>query len=92
MAICGLLSWRISCFKCGKATCALTEAQEGCLTNYHTDNPGSDIAGANAVSCSSVLVHTGVYDPSVPPILTSTHQAPNVFEAVKRALNTYGSL
>jgi len=65
------------------------------LADHQTDNPESDIAGANAAGWSSVLVHTGVYDPKkgVPPTHTPTHQAPDVFEAVKQAwLNEYGSL
>lgn len=70
-------------------------AHEDWLTKYHTDNPESDIAGANAAGWSSILVHTGVYEPNrgVPPTHAPTHQAPNVFEAVKQAwLNEYGSL
>ena len=65
------------------------------MADHQTDNPESDIAGANAAGWSSVLVHTGVYDPKkgVPPTHTPTHQAPDVFEAVKQAwLNEYGSL
>jgi ribonucleotide monophosphatase NagD (HAD superfamily) len=63
--------------------------------DLHTDNPESDIAGANAAGWSSVLVHTGVYDPKrgVPPPHIPTYQAPDVFEAVKQIwLNEYGSL
>ncbi|KAH9935561.1 HAD-like domain-containing protein [Fomitopsis serialis] len=51
------------------------------------DNPESDIAGANAAGWSSVLVHTGVYDPQQgPPSHTPTHQASDVEEAVKWAI------
>ena len=65
-----------------------------CIADCHTDNPESDIAGANAAGWSSVLVHTGVYDPKtgVPPTHTPTHQAPDVFAAVQQVwLNEYGS-
>ncbi|KII92002.1 hypothetical protein PLICRDRAFT_457454 [Plicaturopsis crispa FD-325 SS-3] len=51
------------------------------------DNPESDIAGANAAAWSSVLVHTGVYDPALgPPTHTPTIQAADVEEAVKWAV------
>lgn len=51
------------------------------------DNPESDIAGANAAGWSSVLVHTGVYDPQQgPPAHEPTHQARDVEEAVKWAI------
>ncbi|KZT72148.1 HAD-superfamily hydrolase [Daedalea quercina L-15889] len=51
------------------------------------DNPESDIAGANAAGWSSVLVHTGVYDPEQgPPAHTPTHQARDVETAVKWAI------
>ncbi|THV06710.1 HAD hydrolase [Dendrothele bispora CBS 962.96] len=47
------------------------------------DNPESDIAGANAAGWSSVLVHTGVFDPKKgPPKHTPTHQATDVEQAV----------
>ncbi|KAL0579756.1 hypothetical protein V5O48_002250 [Marasmius crinis-equi] len=48
------------------------------------DNPASDIAGANAARWTSVLVHTGVFDPhlGIPPQHTPTHQAPDVEAAV----------
>ena len=46
-----------------------------------------DIAGANAAGWSSVLVHTGVYDPQQgPPAHIPTHQASDVEEAVKWAI------
>ncbi|KAH7339614.1 HAD-like domain-containing protein, partial [Rhizoctonia solani] len=53
------------------------------------DNPESDIAGANGAGWGSILVHTGVYDPTigVPPTHTPTHQATDVGEAVRWALN-----
>ncbi|KAI0047551.1 HAD hydrolase [Auriscalpium vulgare] len=51
------------------------------------DNPESDIAGANAAGWSSVLVHTGVYDPaSGPPAHAPTHEAPDVEAAVRWAV------
>ncbi|KAF9268774.1 HAD hydrolase [Marasmius fiardii PR-910] len=52
------------------------------------DNPASDIAGANAAGWSSILVHTGVYDPNsgAPPAHLPTHQAPDVEAAVRWAL------
>jgi ribonucleotide monophosphatase NagD (HAD superfamily) len=53
----------------------------------NSDNPESDIAGANAVTWSSVLVHTGVYDPARgDPIHPPTYQAADVEEAVKWAI------
>ncbi|KAG7090938.1 hypothetical protein E1B28_010010 [Marasmius oreades] len=53
------------------------------------DNPESDIAGANAAGWSSVLVHTGVFDPGsgAPPAHTPTYQARDVEAAVQWALN-----
>ncbi|CAE6493393.1 unnamed protein product [Rhizoctonia solani] len=53
------------------------------------DNPESDIAGANGAGWGSILVHTGVYDPTtgVPPTHTPTHQAKDVGEAVRWALD-----
>ncbi|KAL5631444.1 hypothetical protein ACGC1H_007085 [Rhizoctonia solani] len=53
------------------------------------DNPESDIAGANGAGWESILVHTGVYDPTtgVPPTHTPTHQAKDVGEAVRWALH-----
>ncbi|KAG1742113.1 HAD-like domain-containing protein [Suillus lakei] len=51
------------------------------------DNPESDIAGANAAGWKSILVHTGVYDPHRgPPSHPPTHQAEDVAEAVRWAL------
>lgn len=51
------------------------------------DNPESDIAGANAAGWKSILVHTGVYDPHRgPPNHQPTHQAEDVAEAVRWAL------
>ncbi|KAL0072764.1 hypothetical protein AAF712_000527 [Marasmius tenuissimus] len=52
------------------------------------DNPASDIAGANGAGWSSVLVHTGVFDPhlGIPPEHTPTHQAPDVEAAVRWAV------
>ncbi|KAI0259217.1 HAD-like domain-containing protein [Gloeopeniophorella convolvens] len=51
------------------------------------DNPESDIAGANAAGWSSILVHTGVYDPeSGDPSHLPTHQAENVEAAVRWAI------
>ncbi|KAF8508590.1 Haloacid dehalogenase-like hydrolase-domain-containing protein, partial [Hysterangium stoloniferum] len=47
--------------------------------------------GANAAEWSSILVRTGVYDPSLgPPTHTPTHEASNVEEAVRWALNREG--
>ncbi|GJJ07766.1 hypothetical protein Clacol_001971 [Clathrus columnatus] len=52
-----------------------------------------DISGANAANWSSVLVHTGVYDPETgPPAHSPTHQAANVEEAVKLVLEQEGYL
>jgi len=45
-----------------------------------------DIAGANAANWSSVLVHTGVFTKGSTPRHTPTHQAPNVEEAVRLAI------
>lgn len=51
------------------------------------DNPQSDIAGANGANWYSILVETGVYDPSHGrPSHPPTHYAKNVEEAVKWAL------
>ncbi|KAJ8596368.1 HAD-superfamily hydrolase [Rhizopogon salebrosus TDB-379] len=51
------------------------------------DNPESDIAGANAAGWKSVLVHSGVYNPHRgPPSHQPTHQAKDVVEAVRWAL------
>ncbi|KAF8739875.1 Pyridoxal-phosphate dependent enzyme, partial [Rhizoctonia solani] len=52
------------------------------------DNPASDIAGANGAGWGSILVHTGVYDPTtgIPPAHTPTHQAEDVAQAVHWAL------
>ena len=52
-----------------------------------SDNPESDIAGANAKGWSSVLVKTGVYNPDHgPPTHEPTHIADNVEEAVRWAI------
>ncbi|CAE7178092.1 unnamed protein product [Rhizoctonia solani] len=47
------------------------------------DNPESDIAGANGAGWASILVHTGVYDPTtgIPPTHIPSHQAKDVGEA-----------
>ncbi|KIK68923.1 hypothetical protein GYMLUDRAFT_91330 [Collybiopsis luxurians FD-317 M1] len=52
------------------------------------DNPESDIAGANAAGWSSILVHTGVFDPAagVPPTHVPTHEALDAEEAVLWAI------
>ncbi|KAA1478120.1 HAD hydrolase [Dentipellis sp. KUC8613] len=51
------------------------------------DNPESDIAGANAAGWSSILVHTGVYNPEDgPPTHQPTHEAEDVEAAVKWAI------
>ncbi|TBU38601.1 HAD hydrolase [Dichomitus squalens] len=51
------------------------------------DNPESDIAGANAAGWPSVLVKTGVYDPSRgPPTHTPSYIAEDVEEAVRWAI------
>ncbi|KAF8906463.1 HAD-hyrolase-like-domain-containing protein [Gymnopilus junonius] len=51
------------------------------------DNPESDVAGANAAGWSSILVKTGVYDPSDgPPSHSPAHIAEDVEEAVKWAI------
>ncbi|EIW63437.1 HAD hydrolase, partial [Trametes versicolor FP-101664 SS1] len=60
------------------------------LTRYTdiSDNPESDIAGANGAGWRSILVKTGVYDPARgPPTHTPTHTAENVAEAVKWAID-----
>ena len=52
-----------------------------------SDNPESDIAGANAAGWNSILVHTGVYSPeSGPPTHLPTIQARDVEEAVTMAI------
>ncbi|KAJ3787292.1 HAD-like domain-containing protein [Lentinula aff. detonsa] len=57
------------------------------------DNPESDIAGANAAEWSSVLVNTGVYDPTAgPPAHSPTHQAQDVEDAVLWAIERELSL
>ena len=55
---------------------------------YHfLDNPESDIAGANAAGWHSILVKTGVYDPSQgTPAHSPTHFAEDVEEAVEWAI------
>ncbi|KDR75303.1 hypothetical protein GALMADRAFT_249318 [Galerina marginata CBS 339.88] len=51
------------------------------------DNPESDIAGAEAVGWPSILVKTGVYDPSQgPPSHLPTYLAEDVEEAVNWAI------
>ncbi|THH26679.1 hypothetical protein EUX98_g7513 [Antrodiella citrinella] len=46
------------------------------------DNPESDIAGANQAGWKSILVRTGVYDPSNgPPSHTPTHEVEDVEDA-----------
>ncbi|KAI0058631.1 HAD-superfamily hydrolase [Artomyces pyxidatus] len=58
-------------------------------TNFYMigDNPESDIAGANAAGWASVLVRTGVYDPTNgAPTHTPTHVAEHVEEAVTWAI------
>ncbi|KAJ3810587.1 HAD-like domain-containing protein [Lentinula aff. lateritia] len=53
------------------------------------DNPESDIAGANAAGWSSILVHTGVYDPTTgPPTHIPSREARDVEEAVIWALES----
>jgi ribonucleotide monophosphatase NagD (HAD superfamily) len=48
----------------------------------------ADIAGANAAGWSSILVHTGVYDPAEgPPAHTPTTEAVDVEEGVKWAID-----
>ena len=48
----------------------------------------TDIAGANGAKWNSVLVHTGVHDPARgPPRHSPTHQAANVEEAVRWAID-----
>ncbi|KAF8583910.1 HAD-superfamily hydrolase [Ramaria rubella] len=55
------------------------------------DNPASDIAGANSASWSSILVHTGVYNSKHgPPEYAPTHEARDVEEAVRWALEREG--
>ncbi|KIM78996.1 hypothetical protein PILCRDRAFT_823860 [Piloderma croceum F 1598] len=52
------------------------------------DNPESDIAGANVARWNSVLVHTGVYEPTRgPPTHEPTHEASDVEQAVKWAMD-----
>ncbi|KAF5345366.1 hypothetical protein D9758_008501 [Tetrapyrgos nigripes] len=62
------------------------------------DNPESDIAGANRAASransrwSSILVHTGVFDPMKgPPTHTPTHQAADVEQAVRWAIEREAS-
>ncbi|KAK7045715.1 hypothetical protein VNI00_007548 [Paramarasmius palmivorus] len=51
------------------------------------DNPASDIAGANGAKWNSVLVHTGVYDPSLgQPQHKPTQEAKDVEAAVRWAI------
>ena len=48
----------------------------------------SDIAGANGAGWQSVLVRTGVYEPDDgPPTHAPTHEAANVEEAVRWAID-----
>ena len=52
-----------------------------------SDNPESDIAGANAARWKSILVRTGVYDPRQgPPSHRPTHEVEDVEQAVQWAL------
>ena len=52
-----------------------------------SDNPESDIAGANAARWKSILVRTGVYDPlQGPPSHSPTHEVEDVEQAVQWAL------
>lgn len=52
-----------------------------------SDNPESDIAGANAAHWKSILVRTGVYDPRQgPPSHHPTHEVEDVEQAVQWAL------
>ncbi|KJA20792.1 hypothetical protein HYPSUDRAFT_42887 [Hypholoma sublateritium FD-334 SS-4] len=54
------------------------------------DNPESDIAGANAAKWSSILVNTGVYDPTQgSPTHLPTHYAEDVEVAVKWAIEQH---
>ena len=54
----------------------------------HETNSTPDIAGANGAKWNSVLVHTGVYDPTRgPPKHLPTHQAVDVEEAVRWAID-----
>lgn len=54
---------------------------------YQPDFSLADIAGANAAGWSSILVRTGVYDPSEgPPTHTPTVEAADVEEAVTWAI------
>lgn len=48
--------------------------------------------GANAADWTSILVHTGVYDPSlgIPPTSIPTIELPNVEDAVKWAMKREG--
>lgn len=52
------------------------------------DNPDSDIAGANAAGWYSILVETGVYDPSNgnPPAYRPTAIVRDVEDAVRWAI------
>ncbi|KAI0344295.1 HAD-superfamily hydrolase [Trametopsis cervina] len=55
------------------------------------DNPASDIAGANGAGWRSVLVRTGVYDPTEgPPAHEPTFEAADVEEAVTLAIQRTG--
>ena len=57
------------------------------LNSRSSDNPESDIAGANVAGWQSILVNTGVYDPSRGrPTHLPTHFAEDVEEAVKWAI------
>ncbi|KAK7685319.1 hypothetical protein QCA50_011682 [Cerrena zonata] len=73
----------------------LVEIHNGQITNAPAphvymvgDNPESDIAGANAAGWNSVLVRTGVYDPSQgPPTHIPTREVEDVEEAVRWAID-----
>lgn len=58
------------------------------FTLHSLDNPESDIAGANAARWKSILVRTGVYDPSQgPPSHRPTREVEDVEQAVQWALD-----
>ncbi|RDB24812.1 putative CDP-alcohol phosphatidyltransferase class-I family protein C22A12.08c [Hypsizygus marmoreus] len=88
----------------GKPTEATYRFAEGVLSDYVEeiagvrrplpqvymvgDNPESDIAGANAANWSSILVHTGVFDPQQgPPSHRPTHEVADVEAAVRWAID-----
>ena len=62
-----------------------------CVEQYptlgHTSHHHTDIAGANAAGWSSILVHTGVYNPADgPPTHKPTHEVDNAEAAVQWAI------